>query len=106
MYGPIVPSPPPPRKKHPETVSSSPSSLLLLYVPRNTRLISAFCTGVSVGKEMLNLTLRLPLVSGFFCRGMPSPRMTLTVPGVTWGSVTYRWVGGWMDEWRRKRRFE
>lgn len=32
-------------------------------------------------------TLRLPRSVGFFCSGMPSPRMTLTVPGVTCGSV-------------------
>lgn len=32
------------------------------------------------------LTLRLPFSPGFFCRGIPSPRMILTVPGVTCGS--------------------
>lgn len=32
-------------------------------------------------------TLRLPFSLGFFCSGMPSPRMTLTVPGATCGSA-------------------
>ena len=72
---------------------SLPLSLPHPLPPLNTFLISCFCASLKVGKTMLNFTLRLPFLSGDFCKGIPSPRRILTVPGVTCGSLT--WEEGW-----------
>jgi hypothetical protein len=57
------------------------------------------CTKTKRPPPFPSLTFKFPRSVGFFCSGIPSPRMTLTVPGVTCGSVKLfvvgdRWVGG------------